>query len=100
MRGAFVVLGESSTRLVLGADFAPFIQGGRRMRPDVLRRIAARTKSKLHESEKKNPVNGRKRATGAAGQVASAENLARRGRARVLRNCLAPIGPPVLILRI
>ena len=55
MRGAFVVLGESSTRYILGDDFAPFIQGGRRMRPDVLRRFAARTKSKLRVSEKKQP---------------------------------------------
>lgn len=54
MRGAFVVLGESSTRLVGGDDFAPFIQGGRRMRPVVLRRIAPRTKSKLCGSEKKS----------------------------------------------
>jgi hypothetical protein len=100
MRGAFVVLGESSTSMVLGTDFAPFIQGGRRMRPDVLRRIAARTKSKLRESEKKKPgmrgINRRKRATGPAGQVADGENGHRRGRSRVLRNCLAQIGPRVL----
>jgi hypothetical protein len=77
MRSAFVVPGESSTRLVLGDDFAPFIQGGRRMRPDVLRRIAARTKSKLCGSEKKQPVvrefNGMKMVTKYDGKFAGDE---------------------------